>query len=57
VIPAALVEEVARDSYRQEDEEAFAIERVRAGESTIGLFPLSKDRRPDYEAWKANQPG
>jgi 2-keto-4-pentenoate hydratase/2-oxohepta-3-ene-1,7-dioic acid hydratase in catechol pathway/regulator of RNase E activity RraA len=56
VIPAALVEEVARDSYVQEEEESFAIERVRAGESTIGLFPLSRDRRPDYETWKASQP-
>jgi regulator of RNase E activity RraA len=53
VIPQALVEDVVRDSVVQEDEEAFAIERVAAGESTIGLFPLSKERRPDYEAWLA----
>lgn len=53
VIPAALVEEVARDSYAQEQEETFAVERVAEGESTIGLFPLSKDRRPEFEAWLA----
>ena len=53
VLPAALAEEVIRDAAVQEEEETFAVERVAAGESTIGLFPLSKDRRPDFEAWKA----
>ncbi len=52
-IPAALVDEVARDADVQEDEEAFAIERVAAGESSIGVFPLSAARRPEYEAWRA----
>lgn len=56
-IPAALVDEVARDADVQEDEEAFAIERVAAGESTIGLFPLSAARRPEYEAWRARRQG
>ena len=55
VIPAALVEEVARDSVVMEDEETFAIERVAAGESSIGLFPLSKERRADYDKWKADR--
>ena len=55
VIPLALVEEVVRDSVVQEDEEAFAIERVGAGEPTVGLFPLSKERRPEYEAWLAKR--
>ena len=53
VVPAALVEEVARDAANQEEEETFAVERVAQGESTVGLFPLSKDRRPEFEAWKA----
>lgn len=53
VIPYALAEEVARDAVAQESAEAFAIERVQAGESVVGLFPLSDDRRPEYEAWKA----
>ncbi|MEZ5227893.1 MAG: hypothetical protein R2710_14825 [Acidimicrobiales bacterium] len=55
VIPAALVAEVARDCVAQEEVEAFAIERVRAGESTVGLFPLSKDRRPEFEQWAADR--
>ncbi len=53
IIPAALVEEVTADALAQEEKEDFALERVAAGESTIGLFPLSEDRLPDFEAWKA----
>lgn len=53
VIPAALVEEVVRDAAEQEDKETFAAERVAAGESVVGLFPLTQDRMADYEAWKA----
>jgi regulator of RNase E activity RraA len=57
VIPYALAEEVARDCVDQEQVEAFAIERVKAGESTIGLFPLSAERRSEYEAWAAERAG
>ncbi|MPY93616.1 MAG: hypothetical protein GEV08_11310 [Acidimicrobiia bacterium] len=57
VIPAELTAEVAADSATQELEEAFAIERVDAGESSIGVFPLSKERRPEYEAWLAARQG
>ena len=53
VIPHALVAEVAAAAVTQEEVEEFAIERVAAGESTDDLFPLSKDRRPEFESWKA----
>ncbi|MDA1074182.1 MAG: hypothetical protein O3A63_05385 [Proteobacteria bacterium] len=53
VIPAALVAEVTRDALIQEEKENFALERVAAGESTIGLFPLSEERLPDFKAWQA----
>ena len=52
VIPAALVEEVAQDAVVQEDREAFALERVTAGESIVGLYPLGEARVPDFEAWR-----
>ena len=52
VIPAQLAEEVARDAVEQELKEQFAFERVNAGESTRGLFPLSEERRAEYEAWR-----
>ncbi len=55
VIPQALVEEVVADALVQEEKEAFALERVQAGESTTGLFPLSKERMPDFEEWRAGK--
>src|SRR5205823_12628020 len=51
VVPAALAEEVARDAVQQELEEQWATERVDAGESTDGVFPIAKDRRAEFEAW------
>ena len=57
VIPAALVAEVAAAAAEQEDVEEFAIERVAAGEPTYDLFPLAKERRPEYEAWAAARKG
>ena len=55
VIPAALVHEVARDAAEQEAEEEFALERVAAGESSIGVFPLTKERRAEFDAWRAKR--
>ena len=52
VIPAALVEEVARDAAEQERRDAWSFERVRAGDSTVGVFPISAERMAEYEAWK-----
>lgn len=57
VIPALLAEEVANDSYDQELREEWAIERVAAGDSSIGTFPIAKERRPEYEAWLAARQG
>lgn len=57
VIPALLAEEVANDSYAQEIEEEWAIERVAAGESSIGTFPIADDRRAEFEEWLAKREG
>ena len=56
VLPAALAKEVARDALEQEHREAWALERVKAGESIRGIYPLSDARRPDYEHWREEQP-
>lgn len=56
-IPAALVEEVAADAARQEVEEQWSMERVAAGESTDGTFPITSARRPEFEAWLAARDG
>ncbi len=55
VVPHALAHEVAEAALEQETRESFAIERVRAGESPEGLFPLSDARRDEFEAWKAGR--
>jgi hypothetical protein len=52
VIPAALAEEVARDALEQEDREAWALERVKAGESIHEIYPLSEARLQEYLAWR-----
>jgi regulator of RNase E activity RraA len=55
VVPAALAGEVAEAAVEQELEEEWALTRVAAGESTIGVFPLSADRRPEFDAWLASR--
>jgi regulator of RNase E activity RraA len=55
VIPQALLDEVVRDALAQEERERFALERVAAGEPTIGLFPLAKERMGEFEQWQAAQ--
>ena len=57
MLPAALVEEIAADSVKQEIEEEWALERVTAGDSTVGTFPISKERRAEFEAWLAAREG
>jgi 2-keto-4-pentenoate hydratase/2-oxohepta-3-ene-1,7-dioic acid hydratase in catechol pathway/regulator of RNase E activity RraA len=56
VVPAALAEEVARDALEQEQREAWALERVKAGESIRGIYPLTDARRADFERWREEQP-
>jgi 2-keto-4-pentenoate hydratase/2-oxohepta-3-ene-1,7-dioic acid hydratase in catechol pathway/regulator of RNase E activity RraA len=51
VLPAALAEEVALHALEQERREAWALERVDEGESIRGVYPLSDERRAEYEAW------
>lgn len=55
VIPALLAEEVANDAYAQELREEWALERVAAGDSSTGTFPVADDRRAEFEAWLAER--
>jgi 2-keto-4-pentenoate hydratase/2-oxohepta-3-ene-1,7-dioic acid hydratase in catechol pathway/regulator of RNase E activity RraA len=52
VVPAQLAEEVAAAAVEQEVLEQFAFERVAAGESIRGVFPLAEERRREFEAWR-----
>ncbi|HET8976996.1 MAG TPA: fumarylacetoacetate hydrolase family protein [Solirubrobacteraceae bacterium] len=55
ILPAALAEEIARDAVTQEEREEWALERVRAGESIRGVYPLAADRRAEFEQWLADR--
>jgi 5-oxopent-3-ene-1,2,5-tricarboxylate decarboxylase/2-hydroxyhepta-2,4-diene-1,7-dioate isomerase len=52
VLPAGLAEEIAHDAIEQELREEWALERVAEGESIRGVYPMSDERRPDYERWR-----
>lgn len=52
VLPAALAEEIAHDAVDQELREEWALERVVEGESIRGVYPMSDQRRHDYERWR-----
>jgi 2-keto-4-pentenoate hydratase/2-oxohepta-3-ene-1,7-dioic acid hydratase in catechol pathway/regulator of RNase E activity RraA len=51
-VPAQLAEEVAAGAAEQELREEFAFERVNAGASTRGLFPLAPEHEAEYRAWR-----
>jgi 5-oxopent-3-ene-1,2,5-tricarboxylate decarboxylase / 2-hydroxyhepta-2,4-diene-1,7-dioate isomerase len=51
VLPLQLAEEIAHAALEVEQREAFALARVKAGESIAGLYPLTDARRPEFEAW------
>jgi regulator of RNase E activity RraA len=54
VIPAELAEEVAAEAVEMTAYEDFVAERVRDGESIIGLYPCTRDEhREAFEAWRA----
>jgi regulator of RNase E activity RraA len=49
VIPPGLVDEVLDEAERTEAEEAWIADRVAAGESVDGLFPMDSTWRERYE--------
>ena len=55
VVPPKLAAEVLADAREQERTEEFVAERVAAGETVDGLFPLPEARLPEYQAWLAHQ--
>jgi 5-oxopent-3-ene-1,2,5-tricarboxylate decarboxylase/2-hydroxyhepta-2,4-diene-1,7-dioate isomerase len=53
VVPAAMAEDVAWAGLEQEEREEWALERVQAGESIRGVYPLSSEREAEFEAWRS----
>jgi 2-keto-4-pentenoate hydratase/2-oxohepta-3-ene-1,7-dioic acid hydratase in catechol pathway/regulator of RNase E activity RraA len=52
VIPPDIVTDLVADAVEQETQERFITERVAAGESVDGLYPLGPRWRDAYEAWR-----
>jgi regulator of RNase E activity RraA len=52
VVPAALADEVARDAVEQEERETWALERVDAGETVQGVYPVAPEREEEFQAWR-----
>jgi len=55
VLPPEIAADVLAEAREQERQEQFVAERVAAGESVDGLFPLPESRRPEYQAWRDRQ--
>ena len=50
VIPSAIVDDVAREAVEQERFEAWVIEEVQKGRSTLGLYPPDEETKEHYGA-------
>ena len=55
VLPAALAEGIAHSAWEVEQREVFALERVKAGESIRGIYPLSEHRTAEFEQWRSTR--
>ncbi len=53
VIPAHLADEIAEEAHEMTAYEDFVVERVKAGETIIGLYPRTRDDHlAAFEAWR-----
>ncbi|UWX96902.1 fumarylacetoacetate hydrolase family protein [Arthrobacter zhaoxinii] len=55
VIPPALAEELVEACIKQEHQEEFIAEMVKAGHGVDGLYPMNAAWKEKYEAWAAEQ--
>ncbi|MCC3294267.1 fumarylacetoacetate hydrolase family protein [Arthrobacter sp. zg-Y411] len=55
VIPPAIAEELADACLKQEHQEEFIAEMVKAGHGVDGLYPMNAAWKEKYEAWAAEQ--
>ncbi len=58
VVPASMAEKVAEMAIAMEEKEDFLLEKIRAGESIVGVYPPDETIIGEYEEWKikkANQ--
>lgn len=51
VIPRHLAEEVAADAAEQERAEEFVLQKIEAGSSIVGVYPMNEETAAEYRAW------
>ncbi len=56
-VPVALAEAMIERAHKDHGWEEFSREKLLAGESLKGYYPLDKDAWPEYEAWLAERSG
>ncbi len=54
-IPAEVAESVAHASYEQEVREMFVMELVKAGRSTVGIYPPDERTQAEFEVWRMDK--
>ena len=52
VVPASMAEKVAEMAIAMEEKEDFLLEKIRAGESIVGVYPPDETIIGEYEEWK-----
>jgi regulator of RNase E activity RraA len=52
VVPAAIADEVARDTHEQEKLEEFVQQEIAGGRPLPGTYPPNAETKARYEAWK-----
>jgi regulator of RNase E activity RraA len=52
VIPRHLVEEVARDAVEQERAEEFVLQKIEAGASIVGVYPMNEHTEAEYRRFR-----
>jgi regulator of RNase E activity RraA len=52
VIPAKMVEEVAKEAEAQTVFEDWVEAKVKEGRSIFGLYPPNAETKAEFEAWK-----
>jgi regulator of RNase E activity RraA len=52
VIPRHLADEIAADAAEQEIAEEFILEKINAGVSIVGTYPMSEVTAAEYRAWR-----
>src|SRR6185503_2619863 len=55
VIPAKMVDEVAKEAEAQTEFEDWVEARVKEGRSIFGLYPPNAETRAEFEAWKKSR--